>query len=179
MNRDGRPLHLLVTLGVGLVITVALVGIDRWFVKPRPTEQAHPDPAQEWEVSPLDDTANRPSVPQWAKCATLAAWLHAHDPDLRVVHPPGAAFCYVIEADVDPATLDELLPSEDYADCWRGAVECVADAPPAYGVGPHACGAGDCWLFGDVELLDKVRPVAEQVHFGPYRGIGGPKTPRP
>ena len=146
MHRDGRPLHLLAFLGVGLVMTLTLVGIDRLFVKPRP------------------------QAPQWAKCQTLAAWLHANDPDLRVVHPPGAAFCYAFDADVDPATLGELLPLEDYADCWRGAVQCVADAPPTYGVGPHACRAGDFWLFGDVELLARVRPAAEKIHIVAYRG---------
>ena len=109
-------------------------------------------------------------MPQGAKCQTLAAWLHANDPDLRVVRAPGAASCYVIDGDVDPATLDELLPLEEYADCWRGAVQCVADAPPSYGDGPHACRAGDFWLFGDVQLMERVRPAAERLHFGPYRG---------
>jgi hypothetical protein len=57
---------LLAFLGVGLAVTLALVGIDRWFVRPRPTEQVRPDPAQGWEVWPLDDAANRPKAPQWA-----------------------------------------------------------------------------------------------------------------
>jgi hypothetical protein len=35
-NRDGRPLFLLLALGVGLVVTLALMGVDRWLVKPRP-----------------------------------------------------------------------------------------------------------------------------------------------
>jgi hypothetical protein len=177
MNSTGRPLHLLAFLGVGLAVTLALVGIDRWFVRPRPTElQPASAPALiqvegQHAPAPIDDPPpNRAGVPQWAKCATLAAWLHANDPDLRIVRPTGAAFCYVIDADVDPAMLDELLPLEDYADCWRGAVQCVADAPPSYGDGPHACRAGDFWLFGDLELMERVRPAAEKIHVVAYRG---------
>jgi hypothetical protein len=44
-RRDGRPLRLLAFLGVGLVITLALVGADRWFVSPGPRScsRATPD----------------------------------------------------------------------------------------------------------------------------------------
>ena len=80
---------------------------------------------------------------------------------------------------MDPATLAELLPLEDFADNWRGCVQCVADAPPTYGDGPDASRAGDIWLFGDVELMERVKPAAEKIHFGPYRGMGGPETPPP
>ena len=38
MHRDRQFLYLLGFLGVGLVVTLALVGIDRWFMRPRPTE---------------------------------------------------------------------------------------------------------------------------------------------
>ena len=36
MKRDGRPLYLLRMLGVGLAVTLALAGVDRWFVRPGP-----------------------------------------------------------------------------------------------------------------------------------------------
>ena len=51
-------------------------------------------------------------------------------------------------------------------------MQCVADAPPSYGDGPHACRAGDFYLFGDVRLLERVTPAAGMIHFGPYRGTG-------
>jgi hypothetical protein len=82
----------------------------------------------------------------------------------------------------DPAVatvLPDVPPVEDYADCWRGAVLCLADPLPGLGIGPHACHAGDFWLFGDAELLGKLKPVADQAHFGPYRGVGGPNMPTP
>jgi hypothetical protein len=68
-------------------------------------------------------------------------------------------------------------PSEEFADCWRGAVECVADPPPSWGDGLHACRAGDFRLFGDAELMERVRLAAESIHFGPYRGTGEPTPP--
>ena len=46
----------------------------------------------------------------------------------------------------------------------------MADAPPTYGDGPHACRAGDFRLFGDPELLERVKPAAESMHFGPHLG---------
>ena len=68
------------------------------------------------------------------------------------------------------SALADLPPSEDHPDNWRGAVQCVADAPPTYGDGPHACRGGDFWLLGDLELMERVRPAAEIIHFGPYQG---------
>jgi hypothetical protein len=50
--------------------------------------------------------------------------------------------------------------------------------PPSSGNSPQACRAVDFRLFGDVQLLEEVRPVAEQVLSGPYRGVGGPETRR-
>jgi hypothetical protein len=38
MSRDGRRLYLLLTLGIGLLITPALVSMDRGFVRLRPPE---------------------------------------------------------------------------------------------------------------------------------------------
>jgi hypothetical protein len=106
-HRDGRHLHLLAFLGVGLAVTLALVGIDRLLIKPRPTElQPGNAPALiqvegEHVPAPIDDPRpNQPAVPPWAKCATLAAWLHASDPDLHVVRPERSAYCYVIDAGV-------------------------------------------------------------------------------
>ena len=61
-------------------------------------------------------------------------------------------------------------PSVIVAECWRGLLLCVADPPAHPPDGDHGCHAGDFYLFGDVELLTKVRPAAEAVHFGPYRG---------
>ena len=90
----------------------------------------------EWPPSPRSPPADLPDRPPRTKCDELAGLLHEQAPGLRVVHPDRSAFCYVIDADVDPATLGELLPLEDYGDCWRGAVQCVADAPPNYGDGP-------------------------------------------
>jgi hypothetical protein len=56
---------------------------------------------------------------------------------------------------------------------------CVAD-PPAHALDrDHGCHAGDFYLFGDVEQMEKVRPLAQQIHFGPWRGVGGPATPHP
>ena len=60
--------------------------------------------------------------------------------------------------------------TEKSADCLRGVVLCEADPPPGLPTGPHSCIAGDFRLFGDAELMEKVKPLAEQVHFGLYRG---------
>jgi hypothetical protein len=46
----------------------------------------------------------------------------------------------------------------------------LADAPPNYGDGPHACRAGDFWLFGDPELMERVKAAAEQINIEAYRG---------
>jgi hypothetical protein len=159
MSRDGRPLHLLAFLGVGLVITLALVGVDRWFVRPRPTELL-PDPA-----------ANRSDPPPWMKCLYLEAAL-MDAPGLRVVHPDPSGVCYVFDGPADLAALDGLRPEEEYADCWRGVLLCVADPPEHAPGGDHGCHAGDFYLFGDVGLLERVRRTAEMVDFGPYRGTG-------
>ena len=113
--------------------------------------------------------ASRPTLPPSMKVGYLESSLHAVAPDLRVVRPASSAFCFVVTPDVDPATLGALPPSEEYADCWRGVVLCEPDQP-ALEDGPHALRAGDFRLFGDVDLLWKVRPAAEPVHFGPYRG---------
>ena len=45
MHRDGRPLFLLLTLGVGLAVTLALIGVDRWFVRPGPRSFCRAMPA--------------------------------------------------------------------------------------------------------------------------------------
>jgi hypothetical protein len=45
----------------------------------------------------------------------------------------------------------------------------VAAPPPNYGDGPHACRAGEFRLFGDLELIERIRPTAEQTNFAPYR----------
>ena len=123
-------------------------------VRPHATPPASPDP-----------NTNRPNVPPSMKVSYLETSLHAAAPDLRVVR---SAFCFVVTPDVDPATLGSLPPTEEYADCWRGVVLCEPDQP-ALEDGPHALRVGDFRLFGDVELLQKVRPAAETVHFGPYR----------
>ena len=181
INRDARPPHLLAFLAVGLAVALALVGVDRWLVRPRPTEQAHPDPAQAGEVSPPDDAANQPDPPPWMKVSYLEKALAYGAPDLTMVQPdPRSPVCFVFGGSADPTTVDGLLPpSEDYADCWRGAVECVADPPASWGNGPHAWRAGDVRLFGDLELMERVKPAAEKIHFGPYRGTGQPTPPSP
>ena len=38
MDRSSRLLFLLLVPGVGLVVTLALVGVDRWLIKPRPMD---------------------------------------------------------------------------------------------------------------------------------------------
>jgi hypothetical protein len=157
LNRDGRPLHLLAFIGIGLAVTLALVGVERWLVRPRPTELLS------------DPPENRPDQLPWMKCHYLEpALMDARG--LRVVHPDGSAYCYVIDADVDPANLTDLPPSEGYADCWRGLLLCEADPPAHPPDGDRGCRTGDFHPFRDVELLDKVRPAAEMVHFGPHRG---------
>ena len=65
---------------------------------------------------------------------------------------------------------DRLRPEEECADCWRGMLLCVADPPEHAPGGDHGCHAGDFYLFGDVRLLERVRPAAEAVPFGRYLG---------
>lgn len=49
----------------------------------------------------------------------------------------------------------------------------------AWPLGPHGYCTGDFYRFGDVELLAKAGPAAEQIHFGPWRGVGAPaQAPR-
>ena len=72
-----------------------------------------------------------------------------------------------------------LPPSEDYADCWRGAVDCVTDPPASWGDGRTPAGAGDFRLFGAVELMARVGPAAQSIQVGPHRGVGGPVQPPP
>ena len=186
MPRDRQFLQLLAFLGVGLAVTLAFVGVDRWFLHPRPPEtqaDAPSTPADykgrrlRYPVPSDNPPADLPGRPPWTKCDELAGLLREQAPGLRVVHPDGSAYCYVIDADVDEAVPDALAPAtEEYADCWRGVVLCGADwaalhpDEAARGLGPHECLAGDFYLFGDVQLLERVRPAAEAVHFGPHRG---------
>jgi hypothetical protein len=86
---------------------------------------------------------------------------------------------YIFADPADVARLNDLRPEEEYADCWGGILLCQADPPPRALDGDHGCHAGDFVLFGDVELMEKVKPVAQQVHFGPWRGVGGPAQPPP
>jgi hypothetical protein len=59
------------------------------------------------------------------------------------------------------------------------SVRCVAEPAPSWGDGPHAWRAGDFRLCRDIQLMEKVKPVAEMVHFGPHRGVDWPKAPPP
>lgn len=118
----------------------------------------------------------RPDLSPQMKCQELAGLLHVRAPGLRVVFgdAPGRACC-VLDGEAAPPTAP---PTEEYADCWRGAALCVADDPAAHD-GAHSCRAGDFYLFGDLELMERVRPAAERLHFGPWRGAGEPAAPPP
>jgi hypothetical protein len=114
--------------------------------------------------------ADRPDVPPWMKVNYLESDIHADCPGLYVVRPdPAATACYVLDDVASPAALDSIRPAEDDAEHQRGVVLCVADAPDGED-SPHACRAGDFRLFGDLTLIDRVRPAAEMIQFGPYRG---------
>ena len=146
-----------VALCVGfLLIILATVG-PLAVGKLRPTE-LHPAAAS---------NANAPDPRPWMKCETLAGLLRDQAPGLRFVHgPPYGRLCYVCEGDAEPP---DVVSEEEYADCWRGVVLCVAD-PLDTPEGPHYVRRGDFLLFGDLELIERVRPAAEQIRFGPYRG---------
>ena len=104
----------------------------------------------------------------------------AHDaPGLTLAHPDPSGVCYVFDGPPDMARLNDLRPQEEYADCWRGLLLCVADPLAHPRDGDHGCRAGDFYLFGDAELMAKVKPVAGHVNFVPYRGVGGPALPPP
>jgi hypothetical protein len=177
MNRDARLWFALAFMAAGSLLTLAVL-LPPKLARPRPTEpETHAQDAL--RQLPVDGTPmgdGQADLPPWMKCETLAGLLRDQAPVLRVVRPdPSAGVCYICDGDAEPPAAP---PSEEFADCWRGAVECVADPPPSRGDGPHACRGGDFRLFGDVELTEKVKPVAELVHYGPYRGVGGPATPR-
>lgn len=109
------------------------------------------------------------------KCQELAGQLREDAPGVVTAYAdPKSGTCYVFTGRPDMARLNGLHPQEDYADCWGGMLLCVGGAPPLARDGDHACHAGDFYQFGDVELLARVRPVTEGIHFGHWRGVGGP-----
>jgi hypothetical protein len=124
-----------------------------------------------------------PDVPPWLKASNKASYLesdlHADAPELRTARPPHAKFCVVLGRDGD-LNLVKCLPwEEDYADCWRGALLCEADPPTAEADGPHACRVGDFRLFGDLEVMERVKPIAAKTRDGPWPDVGGLAEPPP
>ena len=168
-RRDPRLWFPLAFLAAGSLLTVAALQLPK-LGRPRPTE---PESA----ASP-DAVTNRPDVPPWMKVLYLTSALRGSG--LTLAHPDKTSgVCFVFDGPADLSRLDNLYPAEDYADCWRGMLLCMAEPATHTADGDHGCRAGDFYLFGDVQLLARVRQAAEQVHFGPYRGVGRPKTPRP
>jgi hypothetical protein len=65
--------------------------------------------------------------------------------------------------------LGGLPPSEEFADDWRGVVLCEPDQP-GLPDGPHAERAGDFYLFGDVVLIERVKPEAARISLALHPG---------
>jgi hypothetical protein len=82
-----------------------------------------------------------------------------------------AGACYFFDGPADLAPVKNLRPEDQYADCWCGVLLRQPDPAPHDALdGDHGCHAGDFCLFGDVELLERVRRHVAMIHFGPYRG---------
>jgi hypothetical protein len=171
MKLDGRPLLALLSGGsfLLLLVTAGLLAGGRG----RPTDLRPCEPV----LCPTSPAAHPGMAPRM-NLAYLAIALHGDAPDLRVARPQAAVFCYVATPDVDPANLDGLSPTEEYADCWRGVVLCEPDQPTLE-EGPHACRAAAFYLFGDLQLMERVKASAERIQFGPFSGVGGPVEPPP
>jgi hypothetical protein len=104
--RTAPPFHasharpFLLVLGGGFVLLLRLVVVDRWLVKPRPTEPQPTEAPPDLRMVTAGAAANRPDRPPWMTVTTLEGLLRDEAPGLHVVRPePSAGYCCVCDGD--------------------------------------------------------------------------------